>query len=65
MKVLFEIDNADIVLDSLNLNEYLKSIYIASFIDDDELVLNIKNPKIIDITQGRFEVFTVRIMDMG
>ena len=64
-QVLFEIDNADIVLDSLNLNEYLKSIYIASFIDDDELVLNIKNPKIIDITQGRFEVFTVRIRDMG
>jgi len=64
-QVLFEIDNPDIVLDSLNLNKYLRKIYLPNFIDDEELVLNIKNPKILDISQGRFEVFIVKVIDIG
>jgi len=60
-KVLFEIDYPEIVLESYNLFKYLGNRY---FMDYGELVLNIKNPKILNI-EFNVSYFTVKIKDMG
>jgi len=66
--VVFEIDDTNIVLDSLDLSLFLIRNFRTTFIDFGEIVLNIKNPKILDITQSIFNnknYYTVKIKDMG
>ena len=65
--VVFEIDDTDIVLDSLDLSLFLIRNFRTTFIDFGEIVLNIKNPKILDISQSIFNnknYYTVKIKDM-
>ncbi len=66
--VVFEVDDTNIVLDSLDLSLFLIRNFRTTFIDFGEIVLNIKNPKILDITQSIFNnknYYTVKIKDMG
>jgi len=67
-RVLFEIGNPDVVLDSLELSGFLTKNFHTTFIDYGEVVLNIKNPKILDISQSMFggkNYYVVKIKDMG
>ena len=59
-RVLFEIDYPEIVLDSNPIFKYSRE----SFLDNGEVILYIKNPKILDI-DFNYTHYIIKIKDMG
>jgi len=64
--ILFEIENPSIILDMNEAVKFYSSLKMDVFIGDyGEVVLNVKNPKIVDIEKNSAGLYMVRIEDMG
>jgi hypothetical protein len=59
-KLIFQISNPEVVLDA---NEYLKDFKGISPFDWNEIILFIKNPKIVSIEKTEDDLFLVKIKD--
>lgn len=71
-RVVFEIENKDVAIDSSSyVYNYFERNFEITFMDPDEVILNVKNPKILEITETTHPIkkevsfYLVKIVDIG